>query len=168
MHKFSRWAATAAAVAAFATTAAAQAHGAGKGAGKTPNAATHAPKRGGQPTRTPSDAKAGSKPRGSEAKAGRPSRGKSDDGSTPKGSRPATISTKIAKNAEQLARVNAMLPAGMTIEDASAGFRNQGQFIAALNASKNRNIDFVQLKQAMTVDGLSLGEAARQLRPSEQ
>jgi hypothetical protein len=52
----------------------------------------------------------------------------------------------------------------MTIEEASAGFRNQGQFIAALNASKNRQIDFVQLKEAMTVDGLSLGQAAKQVR----
>ena len=57
-----------------------------------------------------------------------------------------------------------MLPAGMTIEEASAGFRNQGQFIAALDASKNQNIDFVQLKDAMTVDGLSLGQAAKQVR----
>jgi hypothetical protein len=52
----------------------------------------------------------------------------------------------------------------MTIEEASAGFRNQGQFIAALNVSKNQNIDFVQLKDAMTVDGLSLGQAAKQVR----
>jgi hypothetical protein len=57
-----------------------------------------------------------------------------------------------------------MLPAGMTIEEASAGFRNQGQFMAALNVSRNQNIDFVQLKDAMTVDGLSLGQAAKQVR----
>jgi hypothetical protein len=52
----------------------------------------------------------------------------------------------------------------MTIEEASTGFRNHGQFIAALNASKNQQIDFVQLKEAMTVDGLSLGQAAKQVR----
>ncbi len=57
-----------------------------------------------------------------------------------------------------------MLPPNMSIEEASTGFRNQGQFIAALNASKNRGIDFVQLKEAMTVDGLSLGQAAKQVR----
>jgi hypothetical protein len=57
-----------------------------------------------------------------------------------------------------------MLPGTMTIEEASAGFRNQGQFIAALNVSKNQNIDFVQLKDAMTLDGLSLGQAAKQVR----
>lgn len=80
-------------------------------------------------------------------------------------SEPNAISAKISKNPNQLARLTAMLPAGITIEEASAGFRNQGQFIAALNASKNRQIDFVQLKEAMTVDGLSLGQAAKQLRP---
>jgi hypothetical protein len=52
----------------------------------------------------------------------------------------------------------------MTIEEASTGFRNQGQFIAALNASRNQKLDFVQLKDAMTVEGLSLGQAAKQVR----
>jgi hypothetical protein len=52
----------------------------------------------------------------------------------------------------------------MALEDASAGFRNQGQFIAALNASKNQGVAFVDLKEAMTVDGLSLGQAVKQLR----
>ena len=77
---------------------------------------------------------------------------------------PNAISTKISKNPSQLAKVKGMLPTGMTIEEASTGFRNQGQFIAALNASKNQGIDFVQLKDAMTVDGLSLGQAAKQVR----
>jgi len=54
-----------------------------------------------------------------------------------------------------------MLPAGMTLEQASTGFRNQGQFIAALNASKNRGLPFADLQKAMTVDGLSLGQAAK-------
>ena len=77
---------------------------------------------------------------------------------------PNAISTKLSKNPSQLARVKGMLPTGMTIEEASTGFRNQGQFMAALNASKNRGIDFVQLKEAMTVDGMSLGQAAKQIR----
>lgn len=83
---------------------------------------------------------------------------------TPTTFEPNAISTKISKNPNQLARVKTMLPAGMTIEEASAGFRNHGQFIAALNVSRNQNVDFVQLKDAMTVDGLSLGQAAKQIR----
>ena len=54
----------------------------------------------------------------------------------------------------------------MTIEQASAGFRNQGQFIAALNASKAQGLDFAKLRTAMTVDGLSLGQAVKQLKPA--
>jgi hypothetical protein len=74
------------------------------------------------------------------------------------------LAVKISKNPNQLARVNAMLPAGMTLDEATAGFRNQGQFIAALNASKNRGVSFVDLQKAMTVDGMSLGQAAKQLK----
>jgi hypothetical protein len=57
-----------------------------------------------------------------------------------------------------------MLPTGMTLEQATAGFKNQGQFIAALNASKNNGVKFVDLQKAMTVDGLSLGQAVKQLK----
>jgi hypothetical protein len=52
----------------------------------------------------------------------------------------------------------------MTLEQASTGFRNQGQFVAALNVSRNRGIAFADLKTAMTVEGLSLGQAVRRLR----
>lgn len=81
-------------------------------------------------------------------------------------SQPNLIATKIASRPELLARVSTMLPTGMTLEQASAGFRNQGQFMAALNASKNRGLPFADLQKAMTVDGLSLGQAARQLQPT--
>ena len=77
---------------------------------------------------------------------------------------PNAVSMKISKNPQQLARFSAMLPDGMTLEQATTGFRNQGQFIAALNASKNQGVSFADLQTAMTVDGLSLGQAVRQLR----
>jgi hypothetical protein len=51
----------------------------------------------------------------------------------------------------------------LTLEEATKGFRNQGQFIAALNAAKNHNLDFVALQEAMTVDGMSLGQAAKKV-----
>jgi hypothetical protein len=74
------------------------------------------------------------------------------------------LAAKIARNPEQLSRVTAMLPPDMTLEQATAGFRNQGQFIAALNASKNQGVSFVDLQKAMTVDGVSLGQAVRKLK----
>ena len=80
---------------------------------------------------------------------------------TPLPTTPNKVSTKVTGNPAQLAKVTAMLPDGMTLEQASAGFRNQGQFIAALNASKNRGLVFADLQKAMTVDGMSLGQAAK-------
>jgi hypothetical protein len=75
---------------------------------------------------------------------------------------PNPISIKISKNPNQLARLQPQLDAlGLTLEEATDGFRNHGQFIAAMNAAKNRQLDFVALKEAMTVDGLSLGQAAK-------
>lgn len=77
------------------------------------------------------------------------------------------IAENIARNPQQQARLQAMLPAGMTMEQAAAGFRNQGQFIAALEASKNQNIAFVDLKAKMTgANPLSLGQAVQELRPA--
>ena len=60
-----------------------------------------------------------------------------------------------------------MLPIGMTLATASGGFRNQGQFIAALHVSQNLNIRFRDLKRAMTgPHPMSLGQAIHKLRPS--
>jgi hypothetical protein len=62
------------------------------------------------------------------------------------------------------ARLEAMLPSGMSLEDAAEGFRNQGQFIAALQQSQNHDISFADLKAEMTGDNpLSLGQAMRKL-----
>ena len=57
-----------------------------------------------------------------------------------------------------------MLPSGLTLEQAADGFRNQGQFIAALQQSRNHDISFGDLKAQMTGDNpSSLGEAMRKL-----
>jgi hypothetical protein len=37
----------------------------------------------------------------------------------------------------------------MSLNDASMGFKNQGQFIAALHVAQNLNISFMDLKNAM-------------------
>src|SRR5689334_13557040 len=57
------------------------------------------------------------------------------------------LSTKISSHPDQLAKISGMLPQGMTLEQATAGFRNQGQFIAALNASKNQGVPFSDLQK---------------------
>jgi hypothetical protein len=63
-----------------------------------------------------------------------------------------------------MAKIQPQLDAlGLTLDEATKGFRNQGQFIAALNAATNRNLDFVALQEAMTLDGMSLGQAAKKV-----
>ena len=60
-----------------------------------------------------------------------------------------------------------MLPAGTNLKTAASGFRNQGQFIAALHVSKNLGIPFDQLKAKMTgSDPMSLGQAIHALKPN--
>jgi hypothetical protein len=67
-------------------------------------------------------------------------------------------------NPRQRARLETMLPSGMTLEQAAEGFRSQGQFIAALQQSDKHNVSFVDLKSEMTADTpLSLGQAMRKL-----
>src|SRR5688572_4231634 len=78
---------------------------------------------------------------------------------------PNAVSLKIGKNPAQLAKIQPQLDAlGLTLDEATKGFRNQGQFLAALNAAKNRNLDFLALQEAMTVEGMSLGQAAKKVQ----
>lgn len=73
-------------------------------------------------------------------------------------------------------RIEKMLPANMTLDTASAGFRNQGQFIAAVHVSQNLGIPFADLKATMlgtplpgsttaALSPMSLGQAIQQLKP---
>jgi hypothetical protein len=58
-----------------------------------------------------------------------------------------------------------MLPTGMTAGAAAAGFRNEGQFLATLQAAHNLDLPFSELKERVTA-GMSLGEAIRSVKPS--
>jgi len=82
-------------------------------------------------------------------------------------------------------RLAKMLPANMTLNSASTGFRNQGQFIAAVHVSQNLGIPFADLRATMlglplpattiggtpsgtsttTLSPMSLGQAIQKLRP---
>jgi hypothetical protein len=79
-----------------------------------------------------------------------------------------TVPQRIAANPGLAAKVQTLLaPTGMTLANAAAGFKNQGQFIAALHVSQNLNIPFAQLKADMTGPShLSLGQSIHLLRPA--
>ena len=84
---------------------------------------------------------------------------------TPRTETPATkAETRAAKlNPNQEARLVAQLPAGMTVQDAAKGFKNWGQFQAAVNASTNHSISFVELKSKMT--GIAPGATEPTMTP---
>ena len=64
-------------------------------------------------------------------------------------------------------RLQPLLPAGMTADQAAQGFKNQGQFVAALHVSRNLGIPFADLKAEMTgPNRRSLGQAIQQLKPA--
>ena len=107
---------------------------------------------------------------GGRGNAGRGNAGNTDDdengggGGRGRGGRRNGDSFVDRLNPNLRARLEAMLPSGMSLEDAAEGFRNQGQFIAALQQSQNHDISFADLKAEMTGDNpLSLGQAMRKL-----
>ena len=92
---------------------------------------------------------------------------------TPHTAATPTASTHTHTMPPQLAtKLTPLLPKGMTIQQASAGFKNQGQFVAALHVSRNLDIPFTDLKSAMlgtsktSTSPMSLGQAIHKLRPS--
>src|SRR5689334_4875968 len=84
---------------------------------------------------------------------------------------------RLQNHPELMSRIAKLLPPKTDLMTAESGFKNQGQFIAALHVSKNLNIPFDQLKAKMTgvtvqANGqtttstpVSLGKAIQELRP---
>jgi len=81
--------------------------------------------------------------------------------------KPAGVVKHLESNPALVARLQPLLPPSTTLEQAALGFRNQGQFIAALHVSRNLNIPFADLKAAVTGDhAVSLGRAIQHLKPA--
>lgn len=78
----------------------------------------------------------------------------------------ANFESRLANNPNLSSRLQNLLPPNTTLQAAASGFKNQGQFIAALHVSQNLNIPFTQLKADMNGSGHdSLGQAIHALRP---
>ena len=92
---------------------------------------------------------------------------RSDHGNPTAGSgSAANFQTRLANNTTLASRLQPLLPPNTTLQAAAMGFKNQGQFIAALQVSHNLHIPFDQLKTEMTgTQHDSLGQAIHDLRP---
>jgi hypothetical protein len=87
------------------------------------------------------------------------------NGSTPAGTRTLTpVQQKLERNTQLADRLRSRLPAGTNLMDAVDGFRNLGQAVAAINVSSNHGIPFTELKTRMVDDGMSLGQAIKDVR----
>jgi hypothetical protein len=65
---------------------------------------------------------------------------------------------------EQTTRLAAVVPPGVSPQEACTGFQSVGECAAALHASQNLNIPFASLKSKVTA-GQRLGAAIHALRP---
>jgi hypothetical protein len=85
------------------------------------------------------------------------------------------VAQKLSTKSNLLGKVQRSLGPTTDLNAATAGFKNFGQFVAAVNVSNNLGIEFNELKAAMTGTTLagtstgkspqSLGQAIQQLKP---
>lgn len=79
---------------------------------------------------------------------------------------PPKFEKALLANTKLAERVQGLLPKGMNLESAAAGFKKQELFLATLHAAQNLNIPFDQLKADVTgTEHDSLGQAIRNYRP---
>ena len=77
-----------------------------------------------------------------------------------------TTTPTTVRNHQLEQRLQELLP-GMNVSDASSGFKNWGQFVAAAHVSRNLNIPFASLKAKMIgTPPMSLGQAIQALKPA--
>ena len=123
------------------------------------------------------DAKSGTlvKGKSADAKSGTLAKGKSGDHATDttgttetttaddsetKGRGQLPLGEKIALNDTLKARLDALLAGStLTYDQATTGWKNQGQLVAAMNAAKNNNLSFQLLYTEMVTNQKSLSDA---------
>lgn len=71
----------------------------------------------------------------------------------------------LAEHDKLSAKLAGLLAPGTDLQLAAAGFKNLGQFVAAVHVSYNLGIPFDQLKTEMVDSGASLGQAIHKLLP---
>jgi len=82
------------------------------------------------------------------------------------GTSPRSSSSTLSIPPSLGTKLQSRLPAGTNLDTASTGFRNLGQFVAAVNVSNNLGIPFTELKTRMVDRDMSLGRAIQDARPS--
>jgi len=77
-----------------------------------------------------------------------------------------TVSDKLTNNTQLASKLSSLLPPGTDLQTAAQGYKNLGQFVAAVHVSHNLGIPFDQLKAKMIgPPAESLGKAIHALKP---
>jgi hypothetical protein len=77
-----------------------------------------------------------------------------------------TPGQKLSNNTQLSSKLKSLLPPGTDLEAAADGFKNLGQFVAAVHVSHNLGIPFDQLKaKMMGPPSEKLGKAIHELKP---
>jgi len=80
--------------------------------------------------------------------------------SAAKGRGQLPLGEKIALNPTLKARLDALLVGStLTYDQATTGWKNQGQLVAAMNAAKNNNLSFGSIYTEMVTNGKTLPDA---------
>jgi len=74
------------------------------------------------------------------------------------------VQEKLQRNTKLAAKLKDRLPDGTNLMTAAEGFKNLGQFVAAVNVSNNHGYTFSELKTLMVDEGFSLGQAMQKLK----
>jgi hypothetical protein len=83
------------------------------------------------------------------------------------GSKESSVSDRLQDNTKLSSKLQSLLPAGTDLQQAAQGFKNLGQFVAAVHVSHNLGIPFDQLKAKMIgPPSESLGKAIQALKPT--
>ena len=91
----------------------------------------------------------------------------STDPTSPYATAPQTDPSAMAQSSVstlESTRLAAIVPSGMSTQEACAGFRSVAECAATLHASQNLSIPFADLKSRVT-GGTKLGAAIHQLKP---
>jgi hypothetical protein len=89
-----------------------------------------------------------------------------NSGSSTNASGPKSASDLLSQNTKLASKLQSLLPAGTDLQAAASGFKNLGQFVAAVHVSHNLGIPFDQLKAKMIGPPTeSLGKAIQALKP---
>ena len=90
-----------------------------------------------------------------------------NSGKTATGSGPKSVSEQLSDNTKLSSKLAGLLPQGTNLQAASQGFKNLGQFVAAVHVSNNLHIPFDQLRTKMIGPPKeSLGQAIHALKPA--